>query len=88
MSAFDRFKNYASSPESPVSHAFAVTPDDASDMTHVTRALYVGGAGDLQAMMADGTAVTFVAMSAGWHPVRVRRVLATGTTATSIVGCY
>jgi hypothetical protein len=32
--------------------------------------------------------VTFAGMAAGWHPVRVRRVLATKTTATSIVGYF
>jgi hypothetical protein len=88
MSAFDRFKYYASSPESPVSHAFAVTPDDSADLTHVTRAFYVGGGGDLRVVMADGATVTFAALAPGWHPVRVRRVLATGTSATLITGCH
>ncbi|MCF7702206.1 hypothetical protein GLR48_23630 [Loktanella sp. M215] len=73
--------------ESPVSHAFAVSPSDANDLVKVTRALHLGGAGNLRVIMADGTTVTFTAMAAGWHPVRVRRVLATGTTATAIVGC-
>jgi hypothetical protein len=54
----------------------------------VTRALYVGGGGDLRVVMADGATVTFAALAPGWHPVRVRRVLATGTSATLITGCH
>ncbi len=53
MSALDRFKYYVPSTESPVSHAFAGTPDDGNDMTHVTQALYVGGGGDLRAARWD-----------------------------------
>ncbi|MFQ3251793.1 MAG: hypothetical protein ACI9U6_000067 [Loktanella salsilacus] len=86
VSVFDRYKYYAASPESPVSHAFVVTPDDSADLTHVTRALYVGCGGDLRVVMADGATVTFAALAVGWHPVRVRRLLATGTSATLITG--
>ena len=87
MPATDSFKTHAVVMESPVSHAFAVAPSDTGDLPQVTRALHVGGAGNLRAVMADGTTVTFTALSAGWHPVRVRRVLATGTTVTAIIGC-
>jgi hypothetical protein len=59
VSVFDRYKYYAASPESSVSHAFVVTLDDSVDLTHVTRALYVGCGGDLRVVMADGATVTF-----------------------------
>ncbi|WP_392336680.1 hypothetical protein [Loktanella salsilacus] len=74
--------------ESPVSHAFAVVLNDGNDLSHVPRAIHVGGSGNLRLTMADGSTVTFAGMAAGWHPVRVRRVLATKTTATSIVGYF
>jgi hypothetical protein len=38
---------------------------------------------------ADGTALTFVGVPAGsFIPLQCRRVLSTGTTATSIVALY
>lgn len=86
MPAIDDFATLSASPEGPIQHALAVTPSDGTDLPHVTRALYVGGAGDVAAVLKDGTSVTFVGMGAGWHPVRVARVLATGTTASDIVG--
>lgn len=66
--------------------AAAVTPSDATILP-VTRAIYVGGAGNLAVTMAeDGNAVTFVGVLAGMvYPLQVTQVLATGTTATNIV---
>jgi hypothetical protein len=66
--------------------AVAVTPSDAADLAYTTRMLYIGGAGNLTVKMADGVNCTFTAVPAGSTlPLRVTRVLATGTTATSIV---
>ena len=75
----------------PAGSAVAVTPHDSTVIpTGVTRALYVGGTGNITALMADGgTAVLFSNVSAGTVlPVRVQRVNSTGTTATSIVALY
>lgn len=68
--------------------AAAVTPSDANDLTNVTRALWVGTAGSVQVTMRAGQTVTFSNMNVGWHPIRVRRVWATGTTATNIVAVW
>ena len=68
----------------PAGDAFAITPHD-TDVFRAT-ALYVGGSGDLSVVMESGTTVTFVGVSAGILPIRVRSVRATGTTATDIVG--
>jgi hypothetical protein len=67
--------------------AQAVTPSDTVDLTNVSRALYVGGAGAVTVILADfATTVAFAAVPAGSIlPVRVSRVKATGTAATSIV---
>jgi hypothetical protein len=71
----------------PIDHADPITPHDDNDLANVTRGLYVGVAGDVAVHMADGDAVTFTALSAGvFHPIRVKRVLATGTAATNVVG--
>ena len=83
----DNFSSYSNSLDAPASGAFAITPDDAADITEVTRALYVGGAGDIAVKMKSGQSVSLVGVTAGAVlPMRVVRVLATGTTASDIVG--
>jgi hypothetical protein len=66
----------------------AITPSDTTDVTGgILRGFYVGVAGDVAVIMADGSAVTWPALSAGVpHPIQVKRIKATGTTATGIVG--
>lgn len=74
----------------PAVYAVAVTPSDSEDLANVSRALYVGGAGNIAVhMLGDRTTVVFSAVPAGTIlPVRVRRVLATNTTATLIINIY
>lgn len=83
----DPFVNFMPGLEAPASSAFAVTPAD-SDLAKFTRALYVGGAGNLSLrLVGDSADVTFTAVPAGTTlPVRCKRVNSTNTTATSIVG--
>lgn len=72
----------------PATRAEDITPDDGTDLD-IPRAIWVGGTGNLAVTMAEGQTVTFVAVPAGFMmPIRVKRVLSTGTTATSIVGLY
>lgn len=82
----DHFKNHITGPRDPIETAEVVTPDDAGDLKCVTRAVYVGAAGDMRVTMANGDVVTFV-FGQGWHPIRIKQVWATGTTASSIVAC-
>lgn len=85
----DIFDSHTRSLTSPPENGTEVIPDDAVDLTHVTRAVYVGGSGDLAVRLPDGTDLTFANMSAGaLLPIRAVRVLATGTTATRIVGLW
>ena len=72
----------------PLRKPFEVTPDDDNDLATVTRSLFTGSGGDIAAIFADAdSAVTMVDCPAGtWLPVQVKRVLATGTTATSLLG--
>lgn len=88
MLAINTFDSHAKGLESPLSSAAQVTPTDAADLSHVSRALFVGAGGDLRVTTMDGQTVTFGGMAPGWHPIRVRRVLATGTTAAAIVACW
>lgn len=82
----DTFEHHGSGLTAPITHAVAVTPSDLADLAVVPRALFLGGAGDLTVTLKDdAAAVTLTGAAAGWHPIRARRVWATGTTATTIV---
>lgn len=73
------------SPSDPASDAFPVTPSDAAVI--LTRALYVGVTGNVTVTTVSGLDVQFTAVPAGTIlPVRCKKVKATGTTATDIVG--
>lgn len=86
MSAIDNVSASGRDAEYPASSAVAVTPHDTTELVTVSRALFVGGAGNISALMADGVACTFTGVAAGSVlPIRVRRVNSTNTTATNIV---
>lgn len=78
----------------PAADAVAITPADADlSLTgnKFTRAIYVGGAGDLAVQMAgdDNNNVVFSAVPAGTVlPLRVKQIRATATTATDIVAMW
>ena len=81
----------------PAYEATAVTPSDANDLPYVSTAIWVGGAGALAVVMvrdwfsgmtaaqAQAVSVSFGGIAAGsWMPLRVARVMSTGTVATLI----
>jgi hypothetical protein len=72
---------------SPIKQGEAVTPSD-STVIETTRCLHVGGGGDLAVQFVDGGTVTLAGVSPGYHPLCVKKVRATGTTATGIVALY
>jgi len=73
----------------PADNATEITPSDSTDLTNTARSLYVGAGGDVKVTTANGDTVTFEEVQGGSIlPVRVRRIFATGTTATSIVAIY
>ena len=85
----DQHSGFVEGLTSPADNAAAVTPSDSTDLAYTSRALYIGGAGNLVVTMAGGGDVTFSAVPAGSIlPIRVSRVKATSTTATSIVNLY
>ena len=74
--------------ESPGVGGVAVTPSDSADLAVVpARFLYVGTSGNLSVVMLNGDSVALTGVS-GWVPLSVRRVNATGTTASGIVAFY
>lgn len=86
----DFFKTYTTNLTAPGTHAFAIVPSDSADLPMVTRGVYVGQAGDLSAILNDDDApVTFAGLLTGvLYLLRLRRVLATGTTSGALVGIY
>lgn len=88
MPAIDEFGSYSRGLGGPLTSAIQVTPNNSNDLSHVSRALFVGVGGDLRVITLDGQTVTFGGMGPGWHPIRVRRILSTGTTASAIVACW
>jgi hypothetical protein len=85
----EKYESRADNVVAPARRGFAITTNDATDLAAETRAIYVGVAGDLVAVLSSGDEVTFAGLAGGTLlPVRVRRVKATGTTATQLVGLY
>lgn len=92
MPAVDKHANIVLEPggigplTGPAIDGEAVTPSDSVDLAYVSRALYIGGDGNLSVITKGGTTLTFTGVKAGTIlPLRVSRVRATGTTATAIV---
>ena len=89
MSAIDTFKNSAEGDTSPVSHGATVVASDSEELTNVTRAIYIGGEGDLKVKTLGNETITFESLSAGQLlPIRVKQIFSTGTTATSIIALW
>ena len=69
--------------------SITITPSDTTILSPVLRAIYVGAAGNVAVRMLDGSTPIFVGVLAGTVlPIQIDKVLATGTTAASIVGLY
>lgn len=54
----------------------------------LTRAIYVGTGGDLSVVFEDAVSVVLKGAAAGYHPLQVKQVNGTGTTATGIVALF
>lgn len=75
-------------PHGPAVRGKAIVPDDGQCLPMMARKLYVGGAGDLNAVLRDDitTPTLFKAVPAGTIlDIWVRQVMLTGTTATNLV---
>lgn len=89
MPANDLFLQSAASLISPLENGFAITPHNTNELAHITRELYVGTGGNIALELKEGDSITLTNVADSMRlPLRVRKVLATGTTATNIVGLY
>jgi hypothetical protein len=82
----DPFKNHAQSLESPATRLAEISPSDSASLAFVTRAIAVETAGHLQVVTASGDTGRIYVAAGVPFPIRVSRILATGTTASGIVG--
>src|SRR3990167_3224603 len=80
------FENKGAGATVPAYRIVEVSPNNNFTFTgEPNRAIWVGGAGNLQVQTQNGETVTIVGVVAGTLlPLSVKRVLSTNTTATSI----
>ena len=81
------FENRSLDVSGPLRRAQSITPSDDVDLSFETRAVYVANGGDLSVLTANGETVTLSSVLGGaFYPISIHRVLATGTTASGLVG--
>ena len=69
----------------PATDVFLITPNDSTDLSKTTRGIAISAEGTLRVMTLQGDIVTIPqgALAAGIiHPICVKRVYSTSTTAT------
>jgi hypothetical protein len=81
----DTFERFGPGLESPATRVLEVTPNDAEDISHASRAVNVGTSGTLRVTTLGGDIATVHVAAGLAFPLRVSRIWATGTTATGIV---
>lgn len=84
----DLFANFSSGLESPATRLTAITPNDASDLANATRGINVAVSGTVRLTTVAGDTGDIYLAAGSVFPVRARRVWATGTSASGIVGLY
>ena len=82
----DAFATRTRKPSDPSTTVFEITPDDATDLHRATLALNVQTAGRVRVTTIDGSVSDVTLRPGEAFPLRVRRVWATGTTATGLRG--
>jgi hypothetical protein len=73
----------------PGRNSETITPSDTVNLSTPSRAIWVGGAGNIAVEMLDGGTQVFVGVVAGsLLPLQVTRVNSTDTTATNMVSVF
>ncbi|WP_434287489.1 spike base protein, RCAP_Rcc01079 family [Celeribacter sp. SCSIO 80788] len=85
MPAIDDFQGRAPARAGGPANLALVTPNDSTDLSHVSQWVYVGAAGALKVTTKGGQTLTTPTLIAGWHLIELTRIHATGTTASEIM---
>ena len=73
----------------PKAGGFAITPSDSVNLTLPALGIYVGGTGDIALLTLHDEVLSFKSVQAGTVlPWAAKRINATGTTATFLIGGY
>jgi hypothetical protein len=78
------FENRIQALSGPASDALPVTPDDITDLPHVAIGLYVETGGTVSMQTVTGATRSIAVADFSVLPIGVRRVNATGTSASGI----
>ncbi|MEP4195993.1 MAG: hypothetical protein ABJL99_10200 [Aliishimia sp.] len=84
----DKFESYAGNLASPPSSGFAIAPSDTTDLAFSTRCINVATSGSVTVTLVGGDTVQYFVAAGAQFPCRAKRVFATGTDATGLVGSY
>lgn len=85
----DPFASNSPALTTPLISGFSITPDDNADLPATTRQIRVtGAAGDIAVVWANGVESTEPVAAGDLFDWRIRRIKATGTTATGLRGYY
>jgi len=84
----DLFNAFGPDINAPAGYAAVVTPG-ATALDFVTRAIYVGAAGDVEVTMLGGGDLVFTSVPAGTLlPIRATHVLSGSTTAAVVIALW
>lgn len=81
---------YSTVPDAPISRTIPITPSDTVDCS-IAHGLLTFGAGTIRVILAgdeDSNITTLNPVGDYFYDLSVRRVLASGTTVTSVKGAY
>lgn len=84
----DKFESYMTGLNTPADTAYDVSPNNSVDLENATRGFICTTAGTVKVDMVRGGTVTFTVLAGVLYPFRVKRIYATGTSATGIVALY
>ncbi len=86
----DPFALHSDSPIASARRLLAIQPDDRQPLLHTSKALYIGGGGDVLVRAVGDTAdVRFVGVPTRTIlPVQTSHVRLTGTTASGLIALY
>lgn len=87
--ATDDFASASGGLIGPYAHAAVLTKSDTDELVKASRALYIGGTGNVNVVTVSGETVLISALPVGTIlPLRIKQLLSTNTTATLVVALW